>query len=93
MINVLVLLVALLCSIVAGRPLPSGPGFEIEALHTHTGTPDIYPASTGTGAGREVYLQADTATEVVDLEDVSSIAEWGIRDVGAYTDMILDQLN
>ncbi|RPB09926.1 hypothetical protein P167DRAFT_538042 [Morchella conica CCBAS932] len=89
MINVLVLFVALLCSVVAGRPLPSGPGVEIEALHTltHTGAPDIHPARTGTSAGREVYLQADTAAAGVGLEDVASTAGWEIRDVGAYTDI------
>lgn len=91
MINVLVLFVALLCSVVAGRPLPSGPGVEIEALHTltHTGAPDIHPARTGTSAGREVYLQADTAAAGVGLEDVASTAGWEIRDVGAYTDIWL----
>ncbi|KAH0607282.1 uncharacterized protein H6S33_003270 [Morchella sextelata] len=77
MINVLVLFVALL-SVVACRPLP-GPELGIEAFHT----PEIHPASTG--AGREVYLQADTAPAGV-LDGIASTgggsgSGWEISDV------------
>ncbi|KAI5847944.1 hypothetical protein DFP73DRAFT_622335 [Morchella snyderi] len=80
MINLFVLFVALLF-IVSGRPLLR-PRLEIEALHTHT--PDIHPETTG--AEREVYLKADTATADRVLENVvrsgsDCDSEWELRDV------------